>query len=564
MYDIIELNGKKVAELREIATTLEIDRVEKLKKQDLVYAILDEQALRPQSNNSKKKSSKSKTTTKQNPKTRANAKSDSNDSSDKNVRRKSNKRDENEGSDTKSSESMRDRRERRRKESESSDSKVTTEKNDNHERRDNRRDPKNDRNERNGNRNDRNDRNNRNDRNDRNDRNRNRHRRDKHDKFLSEPEEHGYNFDNLVEVEGVLEVQQEGYGILRSADYNYLNSPDDVYVTPKQMKEFSIQNGDTVVAGIRPPRKGEKFYPLISVKSVNGRSLDWIRDRVPFKYLTPLFPQEKFNLSKTRGNISMRLMDLFSPIGKGQRGMLVSQPKTGKTTLLKDLANSISINHPEVYLIILLIDERPEEVTDMKRSVNGEVIASTFDEPADRHVRIANLVLEKAKRMVECGHDVCILLDSITRLARAYNTVSPSSGKILSGGVEANALQKPKRFFGAARKIENGGSLSIIATALVDTGSKMDEVIFEEFKGTGNMELMLDRRISNRRIYPAIDILSSGTRREDLLMDKETLQRVWILRKHLADMNAVEAMEFIKGRLESSKSNEEFLNSMNG
>jgi len=567
MYDIIELNGKKVAELREIATTLEIDRVEKLKKQDLVYAILDEQALRPQPNNSKNKSSKSKPTTKQKPKTRSNAKSDSNDSSDKNDRRKSNKRDDNEKSDPKSGESMRDRRERRRKESETSDPKDSSENNENNDRRDNRRDSKNDRNDRSGNRNDRNDRNdrnNRNDRNDRNDRNRNRHRRDKHDKFLSEPEEHGYNFDNLVEVEGVLEVQQEGYGILRSADYNYLNSPDDVYVTPKQMKEFSIQNGDTVVAGIRPPRKGEKFYPLISVKSVNGRSLDWIRDRVPFKYLTPLFPQEKFNLSKTRGNISMRLMDLFSPIGKGQRGMLVSQPKTGKTTLLKDLANSISINHPEVYLIILLIDERPEEVTDMKRSVNGEVIASTFDEPADRHVRIANLVLEKAKRMVECGHDVCILLDSITRLARAYNTVSPSSGKILSGGVEANALQKPKRFFGAARKIENGGSLSIIATALVDTGSKMDEVIFEEFKGTGNMELMLDRRISNRRIYPAIDILSSGTRREDLLMDKETLQRVWILRKHLADMNAVEAMEFVKGRLESSKSNEEFLNSMNG
>ena len=415
--------------------------------------------------------------------------------------------------------------------------------------------------------NDKNDRQTRNERADRNnpnqDRNKNRPR-PKADKFLSEPEEHGYNFDNLVEIEGVLEVQAEGYAILRSADYNYLNSPDDVYVSSKQMKEFSIQNGDTVVAGIRPPRIGEKFYPLISVKSVNGRSLEWIRDRVPFKYLTPLFPQEKFNLSTARGGISMRLMDLFSPIGKGQRGMIVSQPKTGKTTLLKDLANSISINHPEVYLIILLIDERPEEVTDMKRSVNGEVIASTFDEPADRHVRIANLVLEKAKRMVECGHDVCILLDSITRLARAYNTVSPSSGKILSGGVEANALQKPKRFFGAARNIENGGSLSIIATALVDTGSKMDEVIFEEFKGTGNMELMLDRRISNRRIYPAIDIQSSGTRREDLLMDKETLQRIWILRKHLADMNPVEAMEFVKGRIESTRNNDEFLNSMNG
>ena len=561
MYDIIELNGKKVAELREIATKLEINRVDKLKKQDLVYAILDEQALRPQSSNDKKNTPKTKPKSKL---TSMRNKGDGEDSGEKKIKRSSrNHNDKN--SDSKSGESMRDRRDRRRKESEFKentefakndvDSKDASVKRDNK-----RRDDIVDR----GDRGDRNDRNNRNERGDRNDRYKNRNRRDKHDRFLSEPEEHGYNFDNLVEVEGVLEVQQEGYGILRSADYNYLNSPDDVYVTPKQMKEFSIQNGDTVVAGIRPPRKGEKFYPLISVKSVNGRSLDWIRDRVPFKYLTPLFPQERFNLSNTRGNTSMRLMDLFSPIGKGQRGMLVYQPKTGKTTLLKDLANSISINHPEVYLIILLIDERPEEVTDMKRSVNGEVIASTFDEPADRHVRIANLVLEKAKRMVECGHDVCILLDSITRLARAYNTVSPSSGKILSGGVEANALQKPKRFFGAARNIENGGSLSIIATALVDTGSKMDEVIFEEFKGTGNMELMLDRRISNRRIYPAIDILSSGTRREDLLMDKETLQRIWILRKHLADMNAVEAMEFVKDRLEATKSNEEFLNSMNG
>ena len=563
MYDIIELNGKKVAELREIATKLEINRVDKLKKQDLVYAILDEQALRPQTSNDNKKSPKTKLTS-------TASKGDGEGSGKKKEKRSTRNRiDKN--SDSKSGESMRDRRDRRRKESTSKENTEFTQNDvnskDGSEKRDNkRRDDKGDKGDRSdrGDRNDKGDRNNRNDRGDRNDRNRNRNRRDRHDRFLSEPEEHGYNFDNLVEVEGVLEVQQEGYGILRSADYNYLNSPDDVYVTPKQMKEFSIQNGDTVVAGIRPPRKGEKFYPLISVKSVNGRSLDWIRDRVPFKYLTPLFPQERFNLSNTRGNTSMRLMDLFSPIGKGQRGMLVSQPKTGKTTLLKDLANSISINHPEVYLIILLVDERPEEVTDMKRSVNGEVIASTFDEPADRHVRIANLVLEKAKRMVECGHDVCILLDSITRLARAYNTVSPSSGKILSGGVEANALQKPKRFFGAARNIENGGSLSIIATALVDTGSKMDEVIFEEFKGTGNMELMLDRRISNRRIYPAIDILSSGTRREDLLMDKETLQRIWILRKHLADMNAVEAMEFVKDRLEATKSNEEFLNSMNG
>ena len=389
-------------------------------------------------------------------------------------------------------------------------------------------------------------------------------RNDKRDRNISEPEEHGFNFDGIITAEGVLEIQQEGFGFLRSADYNYLNSPDDVYLTSRQIKQFSLQTGDTVVAKVRPPRIGEKFYPLIDVMSINGRSPEWVRDRIPFKFLTPLFPQEQFKLSTRGGNISTRLMDLFAPVGKGQRGMLVSQPKTGKTTLLKDVANSIALNHPEVYLLILLIDERPEEVTDMKRSVNAEVIASTFDEPADRHVRIANLVLEKAKRMVECGHDVCILLDSITRLARAYNTVSPSSGKILSGGVEANALQKPKRFFGAARNIENGGSLSIIATALTETGSKMDEVIFEEFKGTGNMELQLDRRISNRRIFPAIDILTSGTRREDLLLDKETLQRIWVLRKHLADMNPVEAMEFMKERMEQTRSNEEFLSSMNG
>ena len=321
--------------------------------------------------------------------------------------------------------------------------------------------------------------------------------------------------------------------------------------------------GDTVEGVIRPPREGEKYFPLIRVDRINGRDPNFVRDRVPFKFLTPLFPYERFHIADNNSNISMRIMDLFAPIGKGQRGMLVSQPKTGKTTLLKDIANAIAKNHPETYLIVLLIDERPEEVTDMKRSVKAEVIASTFDEPAERHVKIANIVLEKAKRMVECGHDVCILLDSITRLARAYNTVSPSSGKVLSGGVEANALEKPKRFFGAARKIENGGSLSIIATALVDTGSKMDEVIFEEFKGTGNMELQLERKISNRRIFPAIDILSSGTRKEDLLHDRDVLQRMWILRRHLADMNPVEAMEFVKDRIEKTKNNEEFLVSMN-
>ena len=377
------------------------------------------------------------------------------------------------------------------------------------------------------------------------------------------PDEHGYNFDGLVMAEGVLEVMPDGFGFMRSSDFNYLNSPDDVYVSQQQIKTYGLLPGDTIRGAIRPPREGEKYFPLIRIDNINGRDPAWVRDRIPFKFLTPLFPQERFHLADNNSNVSMRIMDLFAPIGKGQRGMIVSQPKTGKTTLLKDVANAIAMNHPETYLIVLLIDERPEEVTDMKRSVKGEVIASTFDEPAERHVKIANIVLEKAKRLVECGHDVCILLDSITRLARAYNTVAPSSGKVLSGGVEANALEKPKRFFGAARKIENGGSLSIIATALVDTGSKMDEVIFEEFKGTGNMELQLDRKISNRRIFPAIDILSSGTRREDLLQDKDTLQRMWVLRRHLADMNPVEAMEFVKDRIERTKSNEEFLVTMN-
>ena len=377
------------------------------------------------------------------------------------------------------------------------------------------------------------------------------------------PDEHGYNFDGLVMAEGVLEVMPDGFGFMRSSDFNYLNSPDDVYVSQQQIKTYGLLPGDTIRGAIRPPREGEKYFPLIRIDNINGRDPAWVRDRIPFKFLTPLFPQERFHLADNNNNVSMRIMDLFAPIGKGQRGMIVSQPKTGKTTLLKDVANAIAMNHPETYLIVLLIDERPEEVTDMKRSVKGEVIASTFDEPAERHVKIANIVLEKAKRLVECGHDVCILLDSITRLARAYNTVAPSSGKVLSGGVEANALEKPKRFFGAARKIENGGSLSIIATALVDTGSKMDEVIFEEFKGTGNMELQLDRKISNRRIFPAIDILSSGTRREDLLQDKDTLQRMWILRRHLADMNPVEAMEFVKDRIERTKTNEEFLVTMN-
>ena len=626
MYDIIELNSKKVSDLREIANKLGLQRADKLKKQDLVYSILDEQALRPGALPKKGKTAApektaSKSPAKSSPKSDDSAKPEktaaarkprpkktpvegSAKSGEDAVQEKASRPDERKAGDA-----MRERRDQRQKNSrtEASDDSPNKDKtegrseskgssakgNRNETKRDSskgnaessKQENKNEPSAKNDNstksegpskndgsstnevpsKNDgpsKNDRNNRNDRGDRNARNNRGNER--RDRYQSEPEEHGFNFDGIITAEGVLEIQTEGFGFLRSADYNYLNSPDDVYVTSRQIKQFSLQTGDSVTAKVRPPKKGEKFYPLIDVVSINGRSPEWVRDRIPFKFLTPLFPQERFNLSTRGGNISTRLMDLFAPLGKGQRGMLVSQPKTGKTTLLKDVANAIALNHPEVYLLILLIDERPEEVTDMKRSVNAEVIASTFDEPADRHVRIADLVLEKAKRMVECGHDVCILLDSITRLARAYNTVSPSSGKILSGGVEANALQKPKRFFGAARNIENGGSLSIIATALTDTGSKMDEVIFEEFKGTGNMELQLDRRISNRRIFPAIDILSSGTRREDLLLDKETLQRIWILRKHLADMNSIEAMEFMKERMEQTRSNDDFLTSMNG
>ncbi|MBL7832328.1 MAG: transcription termination factor Rho [Cyclobacteriaceae bacterium] len=371
-------------------------------------------------------------------------------------------------------------------------------------------------------------------------------------------------FDGAISNEGVLEIMQDGYGFLRSSDYNYLASPDDIYVSPSQIKLFGLKTGDTVKGSIRPPKEGEKYFALLKVESVNGKTTEEIRDRVAFEYLTPLFPEEKLKLSTTPDNMSTRILDLFSPIGKGQRGMIVAQPKTGKTVLLKNIANAIAENHPEVYLLVLLIDERPEEVTDMARSVRAEVIASTFDEQAERHVKVASIVLEKAKRMVECGHDVVILLDSITRLARAYNTVVPSSGKILSGGVDANALHKPKRFFGAARNIENGGSLTIIATALIETGSKMDEVIFEEFKGTGNMELQLDRKLSNKRVYPAIDVPASGTRREDLLMREDELQRVWILRKYMSDMNSNEAMEFLLSKMKGTRNNDEFLLSMNG
>lgn len=389
--------------------------------------------------------------------------------------------------------------------------------------------------------------------------------RDNQQRSQQQRQEPAYSFDVEINCDGVLELMPDGYGFLRSSDYNYLSSPDDVYVSQGQVKTYGLKVGDSVSGIVRPPREGEKYFPLLRIERINGRDPGFVRDRVAFEHLTPLFADEKFNLAPNgKASVSARIMDLFCPIGKGQRGLIVAQPKTGKTVLLQDVANAIAANHPEVYMIILLIDERPEEVTDMSRNVNAEVISSTFDEPADRHVKVANMVLEKAKRLVECGHDVVILLDSITRLARAYNTVQPASGKVLSGGVDANALQKPKRFFGAARNIEHGGSLTILATALIDTGSKMDEVIFEEFKGTGNMELQLDRKIANKRIFPAIDIVSSSTRRDDLLVSKEMLQRIWILRNHLADMNPVEAMEFLRSRLVSTNSNEEFLISMNG
>jgi transcription termination factor Rho len=577
MYDIIELNTKKVVELRSIAKELKIKKTESLKKQDLVYKILDEQAVNPPSKEDKPagdsqngqdngpKTRDSKPAEGDAPKPRrgrppgkAAKDDDQKRSSDqkipkpaRNTRgqqdsddRKSDRDQPNAGSSDQKQQSKPQDQSRHNKNQggQKHDNKGQDNRNPRPPRHDNKHDNKHD------NRNDK--------RSDSRNDNRNDNRKQQKDDF--------YNFDGLVSSEGVLEVMPDGYGFLRSSDYNYLNSPDDVYISQSQVKLFGLKTGDTVVGFVRPPKVGEKYFPLIKVQEINGRNPDFVRDRVPFKYLTPLFPKEKFNLAGDNKSTSTRVIDLFAPIGKGQRGLIVSQPKTGKTTLLKDVANAIASNHPEVYLIILLIDERPEEVTDMKRSVNGEVVASTFDEPADQHVKIANIVLEKAKRMVECGHDVCILLDSITRLARAYNTVSPASGKVLSGGVDANALHKPKRFFGAARNIENGGSLSILATALIDTGSKMDEVIFEEFKGTGNMELQLDRKISNRRIYPAIDIVSSGTRKEDLLLGKDAMQRIWILRKHIADMNPIEAMEFVKNRLEQTNSNEEFLVSMNG
>jgi transcription termination factor Rho len=547
MFEISQLNEKKLSELQEIAKKLNVPKYRSLKKSDLVYQILDQQAADPKSVAQVIKPAETKTEKKRPDsrpkKPRARIQKPAKDTSSKPVEVEMEKKVE------KTIEKPLETKAKPKPESKGNTTPVEKVKLDNKPR-GQKNHPKREHTPQQKNQNKNNP--NSNQSNNGNKDNRNRYR---------EPD---FEFDAIIESEGVLDVMQDGYGFLRSSDYNYLSSPDDIYVSQSQIRLFGLKKGDTVLGHVRPPKEGEKYFPLIKVIKINGQSPDVVRDRVSFEHLTPLFPQEKFNIAERQSTISTRIMDLFSPIGKGQRGMIVSQPKTGKTMLLKDVANAIAANHPEVYLMILLIDERPEEVTDMQRNVRGEVISSTFDKEAHEHVRIADIVLEKAKRLVECGHDVVILLDSITRLARAYNTVQPASGKILSGGVDANALHKPKRFFGAARNIENGGSLTIIATALTETGSKMDEVIFEEFKGTGNMELQLDRKISNRRIFPAIDLTSSSTRRDDLLLDDKTIQRMWVMRKYLADMNPVEAMEFINDRFKQTRNNDEFLISMNG
>jgi transcription termination factor Rho len=597
MYDIIELNKKLVNELREIAKDLEIKKTDKLKKEDLVYQILDQQAINPPKPAAKaveKKrvpaGSSSGATTK--PKRKrlpiekpSIFKDDVTITLDENpvnvvdeieviapikkpaAVKKPLKKAKPAKAPTKTKPKVQPEEVKPLADNtENTEAQSAPEKKPNNPRpnpRQKQSTQKRDDNRGNEHREKRENNNPNHNNSNHNNHNNPNQTKPQHNHNKNKGDDHGYDFDGIIVSEGVLETMPDGYGFLRSSDYNYLNSPDDIYVSQSQIKLFGLKTGDTVRGSVRPPKVGEKYFPLIKVVSINNRTPDVVRDRVPFKYLTPVFPNEKLNLvSKTKPTVSNRVIDLFTPIGKGQRGMIVAQPKTGKTTLLKDVANSIAENQTEVYLLILLIDERPEEVTDMARSVNAEVVASTFDEPAEKHVKLANLVLEKGKRLVECGHDVVILLDSITRLARAYNTTAPSSGKVLSGGVDANALQKPKRFFGAARKIEDGGSLTIIATALTDTGSKMDEVIFEEFKGTGNMELQLDRKISNKRIFPAIDIVSSSTRRDDLLLGKEVTQLMHILRHHIADMNPVEAMEFIKGRISQTRSNEEFLISM--
>ena len=543
MYTIDELKVRLLSELKEIAEAMGLKNYKKLAKQDLIYAILDQQAVTPESELPKKAEEPAKEEKREKKPAKKEKSAEASDGA-KPRRRKRQNVTEVEATDSPKAEEAAAESKEEAKAPEAPAAKAEESKEANA--------PKEKENKEGEKKFDRNDRNDRKDRRD--------NKRNNKSNFNQSIKD----FDGLIESEGVLEIMQDGYGFLRSSDYNYLASPDDIYVSPSQIKLFGLKTGDTVKGQIRPPKEGEKYFALLRVESVNGKTTEEIRDRVPFEYLTPLFPEEQIKLSTKPSINSTRLLDMFAPIGKGQRGMIVAQPKTGKTVLLKEVANAIAENHPEIYLIILLIDERPEEVTDMARSVKAEVVSSTFDEQADRHVKVSNIVLEKAKRMVECGHDVVILLDSITRLARAYNTVVPSSGKILSGGVDANALHKPKRFFGAARNVEHGGSLSIIATALIETGSKMDEVIFEEFKGTGNMELQLDRKLSNKRVYPAIDVPASGTRREDLLMSKEELQRVWILRKFMSDMNSVEAMEFLLDRMKGTRNNEEFLISMNG
>jgi len=551
MYDILQLNQKTVIELKELAKTLEIKKYQKLKKEELIFQILDQQAVTPEAVKAAKPSVEAKDSK---PKERTLRPRKTKDEEDSKPEEKASE--EKKVAYPKKAPSERVVRQQilaQKKEGVAEE--VVEKKQEPSEKKEpvvafKKKSPANGVHSNGGN----------NGANGNNPRNGNQQNQAQN----RPPKKKEYDFDGIITGEGVLEMMPDGYGFLRSSDYNYLNSPDDIYVSQSQVKLFGLKTGDTVRGTVRPPKEGEKYFPLIKLEEINGRDPSFVRDRVPFEYLTPLFPSEKFKLSGHKEeSLSTRVIDLFTPIGKGQRGLIVAQPKTGKTTLLKEVANAIAANHPEVYLLILLIDERPEEVTDMSRSVNAEVIASTFDEPAERHVKVANIVLEKAKRMTECGHDVVILLDSITRLARAYNTVSPASGKVLSGGVDANALHKPKRFFGAARKIENGGSLTILATALTETGSKMDEVIFEEFKGTGNMELQLDRKISNRRVYPAIDIVSSSTRKEDLLLGKDITQRMWVLRNHIADMNPVEAMDFLRDRMTKTKNNEEFLISMN-
>ncbi len=578
MYDILELNKKLVSELRQIAKELNVKRADSLKKQDLIYKILDQQAInatedsKPERKTSSKKNT-SRQSSKQSKETNPKGSSKKGNHQEEpqtetktlepeqqtSQKEASEKGETSQGTEKKSSRKNRHQRNQQQSQQQSKsyqekNTQQTDQQHKDHQQKDQ---PAKETSTQD---------------------NATKELQTKEHSSAKEQQQavaqqkkkktqdrSQYEFEGIISNSGVLEIMPDGYGFLRSAEYNYLNSPDDIYVSQSQIKLFGLKTGDTVEGTIRPPKEGEKYFPLIKVQKINGRNPDFIRDRVPFDYLTPLFPEEKFKLTTNTNKdpLSCRMVDMFSPIGKGQRGLIVSQPKTGKTILLKDIANAISANHPEVYMIVLLIDERPEEVTDMARNVKGEVISSTFDEPAERHVRVANIVLEKAKKMTECGHDVVILLDSITRLARAFNTISPASGKILSGGVDANALHKPKRFFGAARNIEEGGSLTILATALTETGSKMDDVIFEEFKGTGNMELQLDRRLSNRRIFPSIDITMSSTRREELLLDEEVLNKVWILRNYLTDMTSVEAMEFLRDKIARTKTNEEFLISMN-